>query len=294
MIIIEGIDGVGKTTLAKNICCDLNYNYIKENKPLYEGFNYYCDRSLQLSFYDVVDRFHLGEFVYPNLKKDGRKPIKFWRQNIIERSLQTLQTIVILVDADDDFIENVYNTRGEDYVDSSEIGITRALFNKAFNKSILIKKKFNTCNDSYEELLNFIKENQNYQNLYKYEFLGNINSDIMLIGERYADNTFIGNNKKAFFADINSSLYLHKALYLSPENGNHYITNAFKTNLFNFNECAIKEEIKIVQPKIIIALGNKVSSFLKVLNISHKKIPHPQYWRRFKYKNIKEYSKLLN
>ena len=79
IIILEGPNGVGKSSLAKNLSALLGIPYRKENKPDRPGFQYYLERAKTLD--DVIlDRFHLGERVYPQIKQDGRVPLERWQQ----------------------------------------------------------------------------------------------------------------------------------------------------------------------------------------------------------------------
>jgi len=156
MIILEGADGTGKTTLAKLICEKLNMEYVKiprcsedEEK---DGFKFYMKQAELVSNNSVVDRFHIGEIVYPELYGDERKPLKIWQQHTIERLLQARGTILVHVMANYDFIEQSYLARGDNY---SEINVQREYnaFANAIFDSILIPKIYIT---EYTDNLKFI------------------------------------------------------------------------------------------------------------------------------------------
>lgn len=63
MIIIEGADAVGKTTLAKRLAEKLGYEYRHMTKPP-EGFDYFYGFTDAVKSGVVQDRFHLGQLVY--------------------------------------------------------------------------------------------------------------------------------------------------------------------------------------------------------------------------------------
>jgi deoxyadenosine/deoxycytidine kinase len=86
VLILEGPNGCAKTTLAKQLAAFFELPYVKESKPDQPGFQYYLERAKELGPC-VLDRFHLGERVYPQLKNDGRVPLERWQQHEIERVL---------------------------------------------------------------------------------------------------------------------------------------------------------------------------------------------------------------
>lgn len=161
MIIIEGCDGTGKSTLAHKLALELSLEYTKENKPLYDGFNYYLDRSLDTNLdNNILDRFHLGEYVYPQIKiQENRKPLTFPQIHLIENVLLSKGTILILADTSKDFILNTFRTRGEEYVFENEVDKIVELFNEVYEQSLLPKIKYDVTDpSSYEKILKFYKK----------------------------------------------------------------------------------------------------------------------------------------
>ncbi|MDD5651146.1 MAG: AAA family ATPase [Candidatus Nanoarchaeia archaeon] len=289
LIILEGPNGVGKTTLAKQLVKQYNLKYIKESKPN-GGAQYYLEKALE---YDdaVVDRFHLGEYVYPMLKKDGRDALLLWQQHLIERILQIKGAILLYCNTSFDFKKNIFETRGEDYVNVNEIEKEENYFNICFERSILQKYKIDFIKDNF--LLDL--ENVDYNKYKKYESIGSINNSIMLIGEKYGGNTKFSYGKemnKTFTNLHNSSRFLHEALSLMNYN-NFYLTNAYKTLNEDKDLELLKEEINLINPYKIIALGNKTEKLIKKLNIKYYKIPHPQYYFRFHHDKQLQYKQLL-
>lgn len=72
-IIIEGPDGAGKTTLAKQLCSEAGYAYRHEGPPPASAtaLQHYAGILASLTEPTLLDRFHLGELVYGPVVRGG-------------------------------------------------------------------------------------------------------------------------------------------------------------------------------------------------------------------------------
>lgn len=125
----------------------------------------------------------------------------------------------------------------------------------------------------------------------KFESRGNFNKNaIMLIGERYSDDTNVGENpnRKALLGPKGCGPYFERLIRSTKYYEDFYITNALKTLEDKINQKYLNEEIDLIQPRKIITLGQKADKFLQKMNINH-----PQWIKRFHYHQIEEYSKML-
>jgi hypothetical protein len=300
MIIIEGCDGTGKTFLAKRLAAYFNYNYVKENLPKYDGFKYYIDRSISLPQNIVLDRFHLGEYVYPIVKNDGRIPLSQLHQRMVERILLTRPCVIIHAKTNKKFIESVFDNRGEDFVTKDDIDLILNKFDECIDRSLLQNFIYDVDKGNFNSVVNFLKDNyfskiDRSNEFKKFESIGNIydTGKIMLVGDCYNDGSFIGNNDKKVFSDSGgSSIYLQRSLELADDPLDYYITNGNKTGNEDLNSELLLEEIKLLKPRKIIALGTNAAKTLYPI-CDFIKIDHPQYWRRFKHDNLLEYSQKL-
>jgi adenylate kinase family enzyme len=142
MIIIEGANGVGKSTLIKKLIeqlPELEYYKVALTKETAKqlNFKWYLKQTQLLKRNYIVDRWHLGQIVYPQLYKDGRKPLKLKEQYLLEQILLNIGTILVYCYASEGFIKNVYNTRGKQWQTISMIKPELQLFSSAISTSIM-------------------------------------------------------------------------------------------------------------------------------------------------------------
>lgn len=297
MIIIEGCDATGKSTLAKWLANELNFEYFKDGFHRL-GVEYYINNSLNKSTNIVSDRFHLGEYVYPVIKKDGRKPLELWEQWMIENILLSKKSMLILCHTSVSNIYRNFDVRGEDFITKENIGPVCSLFIERYSASILPKITFDYTWDAEEQLLDTIKQHlasldDRYPSIDKMKGIGcSVSPDVMLVGEGQNLNKTT-ENSRAFSHYSASSIYLHRALGINKDLS-YYLTNANKVGGdLMANVDLLKEEVSLVCPQKVIALGNLASHVLEKANIEHSKAFHPSFWKRFHFNELNEYADLL-
>jgi hypothetical protein len=296
MVIIEGCDATGKSTLAKWLADELGFEYFKDGFHRL-GVKYYTGFALKKSSHTVSDRFHLGEYVYPTVKQDGRVPLTIWQQLAVERILLAKPSVLVLCETDMPSIHGAFDTRGEDFITKPQALDVVKLFNERYDVSILPKIKFNYKTDSREKLLVFIRDvYKRYaaSSVFteKMRSIGHtLSPDVMLVGEGF-NRLKVMKDSRAFAEVSASSGYLHQALAMNCFT-NYYITNAWKSNIEKFNVDMLIEEFKFVKPTKVIALGEVAADCLERAGISYKRTDHPSYWKRFKHKLITDYAETL-
>lgn len=285
IIIVEGPNGVGKTTLCETLKDRYGLEYMKEEKPNEPGFPYYLKKALSYKHDIVFDRYLLGEYVYPKLFNDGRKPLENWEQRAIERVLQVKNTFLIYANVDKPTKLKIFEERGEDLVDASMVDDESDYFDEAYRKSILPKITYNFKKDDLEDVYKQIDkiDNQSISLATGNRFM----PKVMFIGDVInTQNKFFRLNpsveKRAFSVDNASSKFFHQAIEHLDD---VYITNTNKN---------LNSEIVSVRPQVIISLGKNAGMFCDRLEINHQNIFHPQYYSRFKGHDIGAYREVID
>lgn len=292
MIIVEGTDGVGKTTLCKKIANKLHLKYVKiprhTGDPEVDGFKFYMQQVEELPVACVVDRFHLGEYVYPRLyKNDLREPLTIWQLHAIERTLMARGAMLIYVSAKPEWIIENKLQRGENCVD---LFLEQELFAQCVSSSLLFTKHY--LPDLYHNdnvFLDFLTKHEQIKrqlaiDRFSYLSTGSIQNPIVLVGDQVKPKY---NTKLAFNAWAGGSAYLHEALSIAGFNYNWYLTNsAGKTPE------TLRTEIASLQPLKVIALGTKATACLQDALIPHVNFEHPTHHKRFNH-NVYNYAHKL-
>jgi hypothetical protein len=110
MIIIEGADHLGKTTLAKAVAEKLGWKYFHHTKPR-PKFSYFSEYLEQARPESVWDRYHLGAMVYGEWLGCHRTSLTPTRMGRISRFLQWQGAMIVIVyTSDHQWYENFLAT----------------------------------------------------------------------------------------------------------------------------------------------------------------------------------------
>ncbi|RKJ28240.1 hypothetical protein D7X33_42715 [Butyricicoccus sp. 1XD8-22] len=159
VIIVEGVDGAGKTTLINELSSQLNYDVVKgssfelsscTNEELYNKFN-------DMTTLDnvVFDRFIYSNEVYAPLYKDFALLTDEQRREI-ERKMSH-KAIIVYLYADTETLIDRINVRGDDYVTVDKLDTIKEKYDESMSKVRGIGVlRFNTTNTSTIEIVEFI------------------------------------------------------------------------------------------------------------------------------------------
>ena len=292
MIIIEGPDAAGKTTLVKWIKENSSIGVQKSHYPKINQLSYYLHSSTIYGGY-FQERYYLSEIVYPRFKKN-REPMEDWKQFLIEAALMQNGPVILYLRPEKETIIENLRSRGDDYISEEEVDDMLKWYDWAIKRSHIPVVTFDFKKDNMEEAVEkaitlHIDESDEIDP-YKY-FLssGSVKGNgLMFIGEDPSNKSIGEGFIRAFISDKGSSAFLHKSLYEAGvyDKEMPYFTN-FKKGFDNDKDSleVLNNEIEYLMPRKIICLDKKIHQKLG----QGEYLEHPAYVKRFHSTDYKWY-----
>lgn len=292
MIIIEGPDGAGKTTLVQWIKKEPGLTVVKPYYPKTNQLSYYLQTPAYYAGY-FLERYYLSELAYPQFKV-GRAVMEPWKQFQIEAAMMPFGPVIFYVRPSKETIKRNILTRGDDYIDEGDIDKMLMVYDKLIERSFIPHVKYDFENDDLEKKVTeaaelYIGREYRAANFRHHLSTGSLEEGgIMIVGE-VPSNKSVGNGYiKGFLSDKGSSAFLHQMLYEARvyDNTMPYFTNFWKGH-DNMKDAvdAIVEEIEELKPRKIIALGKEAATCVP----QGEFLEHPSYVKRFSSGNTKWY-----
>lgn len=294
--IVEGPDCCGKTTLTARLVKEFGYTEVIHNGIPPDGnlCEHYGEqlylakqRELLATGHDlcestIFDRQFLGEFIYGPLMRPKVKPrllnIHLWNRLMASWDIK----LIICLPAKQQMMLNYKKRVLMEYVQEEEI------ISKIYDQFTQLAGNLRTFVydwENYDELLEYLNEpSRAVTNL---DYIGSPHAHTLFVGEQANSGVL----DLPFFSDQYSSQYLWMTLHQQWNEAEIAFTNAFKLDR------SVRDFHQIDLPflETVVALGNKtyatcIEHYGRELVL---KAPHPAYWRRFHYKEMKKYAKLL-
>lgn len=128
MLILEGPDLVGKTTICKRLCEALPRHMYRHFGLLPPDFNYFHDYEIHSGHYFVQDRFHMSELVYGTVCR-GQTPITPNLYRFIDGMLMLKGAMTIVVCFEDTaLLKERYKQRKEMFDEGQVLAVNSAYF----------------------------------------------------------------------------------------------------------------------------------------------------------------------
>ncbi len=156
LIIIEGADKTGKTTLAKEITERYGYRYHHFGPPGPNPAEEYAEFLINLKEPVVCDRFFYGEMVYGPLLR-GKSLMTTRQINMIEQMCLAHNAYLIHAEPKLDIINNRMHELGDDMITVEQNEKAYGMFNTVISKAILPKLKYDSAKPM-EEFLKYLEE----------------------------------------------------------------------------------------------------------------------------------------
>lgn len=300
LILVEGCDGVGKTTLIEQLRERLGsatrvlHRGPPEEHPLIE---YEVDLLDYVPGEDHIlcDRWHWGELVYAPLYRDG-SVLGGWSgagRRHVELFLKSRGAVMVHLYAEEDLVRRRLEARGEDYLQDKDVARVLRAFQRASGTSILTTLDVRSphASEAVDRILEEAKARERAAIPLRdtCRYVGDPQPHALLVGEQAIGHPLL----QAFERDdlppfmpfgATSGRYLLDALP-GLEWGRIGLVNALDEDVFTVWWRTLKPHT--------VALGRTAQSTLRELGIPHGVVPHPQFVRRFHYGRKRDYRRSI-
>ncbi len=308
MILTEGADGVGKTTLCESLAAEFGYDYLHFGKPDSHPIDYWFREGLKdVKGGTVIDRLHLSEEAYGAVYRNGSQLTdhQFW---LLEGWLWARNTMIVLCSTSwDNMRVNQEKVKGE-YHDNLQHDIVSMFSQLMLRTSLPLCIYDYTVHDgklpevaSFTDCMSGVnvthtlktqleKRDQNVD-FDDMDGIGCVQPKVWLVGDQPNPNRDAPTPTSPLFQvafQSTSGEYLHRALKTVVYTWDMmHLSNARDVEGEDVYDLDGKWH-QLGQPKVV-ALGNNAADTLGRAMVPYRKVPHPQWWRRFQNSQVKEY-----
>lgn len=292
LIVIEGVDKAGKSTLANKLSELLSWPVVHFGKPGPDPALEYIKFLQDLGTKNIIcDRFYAGELVYGPLLR-GKQVLTPLQVVTIERQIRAHLGIMIHVNPPFNIIEERYHKLGDDLITLPQNKRAYEMFNTVCPmRKVHLNLQWDGSGDINKIAQKIVGvaldlQQKSWVCTRSATGIGTVYGEkIVFVGEKVNEKTtWVG---LPFDSGPCADYLLRGMLLAGLDDRKVYITNANTISTEEVN--ALKEHT----PAQFIALGNVASEKLKTLGIAGVKIPHPQFWNRFHHQDIEGYSMLI-
>jgi thymidylate kinase len=297
LILIEGTDGAGKTTLAQRVVDELHQRY-----PYDEILAYHAGppRQHPLDEYEtpllgyrpnrgthvVCDRWHWGERVYPEiLGRDSQLTREVWMH--LELFLASRGALVVHVTVPTDVLRDRLAQRGDDLVTETQAVAARDGFYRADHYSVLPRVMSGDGHHALSAGL-VVDAAEVHERLARKlnaftTYIGRPQPDLLLLGDVRGGDPETHGLAPAFQPrNGNSGTYLLTCLIGRTWGG---------TGIANANDVDHARELwEVLNRPPTVTLGKNAAA---AVTWAHREVPHPQWVRRFHHDRWADYRRQL-
>ncbi len=311
LVIIEGPDRTGKTTLAKVLVEELNAVYWHRGAPTAPPLIEYVlelEKNYDPTRWHVIDRWHVGQTIYPRLYPEGREALSDEEYLWIELALVSYGVYMVFTTGGVWEIRERVLGDEDSYLKPVDVEACIEMFSSAatslFHPRTIVYAINADADPSATKagarLASMLRKNActaemttAYDISNEYEITGFLNDpSTLLVGDQVGKPTPKEATHRLPFAPHSgtSGHYLMRTLTNLDVRSDVAIVNARDhegtiTNLHKLHRLLGKPNV--------VALGRKACDVLTAQGVEHGGVPHPQWVRRFKHDMSERYGHMI-
>lgn len=293
IIILEGPDGGGKTTLAQRLAKEHHFRVIKTGPPqpgenLLRSYSFSLASALADDRPVVFDRHYLGESIYGPILREADTLGEYGR-DLLERVCRARGVRVLVVLPNYERVYDAWAKKTEDLVEDP--GQLHHVYQRYTQQ--LTRCRWMQSLDPYlsESLVTW----QLHDPLPTLPpgAVGNPTADTLFVGERISPASPYFMFDWPFHDEGACSRYLWDRLRdAGIDERSIAFCNATHRD-YHLTHPNLDRTLCHHQWKHVVALGKTAVTELKGLGVEPREVPHPQFWKRFHAHEDKTYEKLL-
>ena len=306
LIILEGPDLAGKTTLAERLITYLSAKFPRDRvqlihrgppsrHPLDEYAVPLLDYQPGQGLHLVIDRWHWGELVYPPIMNRPTKMTR-WLFNYIEMLVIQRGGFTVHITADDRELLRRFDARGDDMQRREDLPLIANTFRRIALETGYSGWTYEAHSPDY--IVDRARDRE-LRALTHSQFVTPVSMAtyprVLLVGDRR-------NCQGAHCDHRTRHLTTGTAFMPYPATSGDFLLRALDATFFDFGQLALANAADVDAPRKIwreynyprvVALGRKAHLALESVDVPHAVAPHPQFVRRFHHAAIAEYGRLI-
>lgn len=294
LIIVEGTDGTGKTTLIEELrellaelptggLVEVLHRGPPEDHPLVEYEDALHGYAPGSGVHMLCDRWHLGELVYAPLYRDGSElgGRHGAGRRHVELFLQSRGALLVHLTADEDEVHRRLDARGEDYLKREHVGHTLRAFDDAAATALTwrvnLRSPYHPAAVPSVATAGHEAELQAAALAPFWGYVGHPRPDVLLVGDRAN-----ASGRQLPFLPLGNACSGWLLDSLDPW--------TLRVGLVNAHEEDVEQLWVALRQPQVVALGREAQTVLGRSLVPHGAVPHPQYARRFHHRRQRTYA----
>ncbi len=327
-VVLEGPDGTGKTTMADHLVREYGFQYTHCGPPEKDALHNYLDLLRQQRGWVVADRLHVGSWVYGTAFRGG-PDMTDYEEWAFEGYLMARGTVMLYCTTSEEVI-NQNLARGPDspdaeiYEDPSKRRWLTSLYNDYMNNRTvlpIIKYDYTVGNmgATAAEVAHRVGAMNEKIPRFEAGMIGNsVDPALVLVGEQPHGRVRIAQRFKERGPEaVERALRIigvtrDRGGALNEGPAGRYLFHATRAVGLGLKDFCVVNAIQwdgrtvddlVSEDPVwwtrqydkgnVVALGNVADAKLKDAGVPHRMVPHPQFVRRFHYKRVSEYGKMI-